>query len=585
MKIIALLFRQSPPVVVLAIVAGVASGACNALLLALANTALHTPRPWTDPGLVWGFVGLGLLLPCTRAISAYLLTTLGQRTVVRLRGDLSRRILAAPLHQLETVGPQRLLASLTQDVAHVVAAATAIPTLSVQAAIVLGCLSYLAWLSPAAFAAVTVALAIGVVTYQVPVNRSNALLVAGREVADRLYDHFRAITGGIKELKLHAPRQETLLRELDATGRTLAGLTVRTQTIFSAAVGWGQLVIFGLIGMTVFVLPAHVDVSPAALTGYALILLYMMTPLEVLLETVPTLAQAQVAFRKIEKLGLSLTAAPPAAAPAAAPGAAHAAWSRLELRGVTHAYHREREEAPFTLGPVDLALTPGEVVFVVGGNGSGKTTFAKLLTGLYAPEHGEVRVDGVAVTEATRAAYRQRFSVVFSDFFLFDSLLGLESAGRDDQAAAYLRRLQLDHKVQVVGGRLSTTDLSQGQRKRLALLTAFLEDRPIYLFDEWAADQDPVFKRVFYQEILAELRARGKTVIVITHDDHYYGVADRILKLDYGQLEYDGPLEGLRYLPEAAPAAGLPSPAPGLPPASPADAPTRGADGPALART
>jgi putative ATP-binding cassette transporter len=583
MKIIALLFRQSPPVVVLAIVAGVASGACNALLLALANTALHTPRPWTDPRLVWGFVGLGLLLPCTRAVSAYLLTTLGQRTVVRLRGDLSRRILAAPLHQLETVGPQRLLASLTQDVAHVVGAATAIPTLSVQAAIVLGCLAYLAWLSPAAFAAVTVALAIGVATYQVPVNRSNTLLAAGREVADRLYDHFRAITGGIKELKLHAPRQETLLRELDATGRTLSGLSIRTQTLFSAAVGWGQLVIFGLIGMTVFVLPARVDVSSAALTGYALILLYMMTPLEVLLETVPTLAQAQVAFRKIEKLGLSLTAAPPAAAPRAANGA----WTRLELRGVTHAYHREREDAPFTLGPVDLALTPGEVVFVVGGNGSGKTTFAKLLTGLYAPEHGEVRVDGVAVTDATRTAYLQRFSVVFSDFFLFDSLLGLESAGRDEEAAAYLRRLQLDHKVQVADGRLSTTDLSQGQRKRLALLTAFLEDRPIYLFDEWAADQDPIFKRVFYLEILPELRARGKTVIVITHDDHYYGVADRILKLDYGRLEYDGPPEGLRYLPEADPAAEAASAAPALAPAgpAPADAPTRDGAGPALART
>ncbi|HET7462018.1 MAG TPA: cyclic peptide export ABC transporter [Longimicrobium sp.] len=549
MKILTLLFRQSPAVVALSVLAGVASGACNALLLALANTALHTAHPWTEPRLLWGFTALALLLPGTRALSAYLLTTLGQRTVVELRNSLSARMLQAPLRELEELGSPRLLAALTQDVANVVAATTAIPLLSVQAAIVLGCLAYLAWLSPLAFGAVLVALAIGVVTYQVPVNRSNQLLRAGRELADHLYDHFRAITGGIKELKLHAPRQQTLLRQLDGTGRTLTGITVRTQTLFSAAAGWGQMVIFGLIGVTVFLLPALMPVSSAALTGYALILLYMMTPLELLLETIPTLAQAQVAFGKIEKLGLDLGAAP-AALPAAPAGAER--WTRVELRGATHAYHREGEDQPFTLGPIDLALTPGEIVFVVGGNGSGKTTLAKLMTGLYAPESGDVRVDGVPVTAATRDAYMQRWAVVFSDFFLFDSLLGIDTEGRDEAAAAYLRRLQLDHKVRVEGGRLSTTALSQGQRKRLALLTAYLEDRPIYLFDEWAADQDPVFKKVFYLELLPELRARGKTVVVISHDDHFFGVADRVLKLDYGRLEYDGPPEGMHSAPEPA---------------------------------
>jgi putative ATP-binding cassette transporter len=566
MKILSLLFRQSPAVVVLSVLAGVASGACNALLLALANTALHTPRPWAEPRLLWGFTVLALLLPGTRGLSAYLLTTLGQRTVVQLRATLSARMLQAPLRQLEELGSPRLLAALTQDVANVVAATTAIPLLSVQAAIVLGCLAYLAWLSPLAFGAVLVALAVGVVTYQIPLNRSNQLLRAGRELADHLYDHFRAITGGIKELKLHAPRQQTLLRELDATGRTLTGITVRTQTLFSAAAGWGQMVIFGLIGVTVFLLPALIPVSGAALTGYALILLYMMTPLELLLETVPTLAQAQVAFKKIEKLGLDLGAAPAASAlPSATADGGR--WTRVELCGATHAYHREGEDQAFTLGPIDLALTPGEIVFLVGGNGSGKTTLAKLVTGLYAPEAGDVRVDGIPVTSATRDAYMQRWSVVFSDFFLFDSLLGIGTEGRDDAAAAYLRRLQLDHKVRVEGGRLSTTALSQGQRKRLALLTAYLEDRPIYLFDEWAADQDPVFKKVFYLELLPELRARGKTVVVISHDDHFFGVADRILKLDYGRLEYDGPPEGLRTSIEPA-AAPAPRIAPATAPAS-----------------
>jgi putative ATP-binding cassette transporter len=184
-------------------------------------------------------------------------------------------------------------------------------------------------------------------------------------------------------------------------------------------------------------------------------------------------------------------------------------------------------------------------VFLVGGNGSGKTTLAKLLVGLYAPAAGEVRVDGERVDDGNRDAYLRRFSAVFSDFYLFERFLGLEGPGLDGKAAEYLETLQLAHKVSVHDGRLSTTDLSQGQRKRLALLTAFLEDRPIYLFDEWAADQDPVFKRFFYLRLLPELKARGKTVVAVTHDDHYYGVADRVVKLDYGRVEYDGAPDGL----------------------------------------
>jgi putative ATP-binding cassette transporter len=68
------------------------------------------------------------------------------------------------------------------------------------------------------------------------------------------------------------------------------------------------------------------------------------------------------------------------------------------------------------------------------------------------------------------------------------------------------------------------------------LLTAYIEDRPIYVFDEWAADQDPFFKRVFYYNFLPELKARGKAVLVISHDDRYYNVADRIIRLDCGSV-------------------------------------------------
>jgi putative pyoverdin transport system ATP-binding/permease protein len=184
------------------------------------------------------------------------------------------------------------------------------------------------------------------------------------------------------------------------------------------------------------------------------------------------------------------------------------------------------------------------MVFVIGGNGSGKKTFAKLLLGLYGPEGGAIRLDGQEITDDARDNYRQLFSAVHADFYLFERMLGLESAELDANAGKFLERLHLSDKVKVENNVLSTTELSQGQRKRLALLTAYLEDRLIYVFDEWAADQDPLFKEVFYHQLLPDLKARGKTIVVISHDDRFYHVGDRVIKLEYGQVVSDTSVTG-----------------------------------------
>ena len=260
----------------------------------------------------------------------------------------------------------------------------------------------------------------------------------------------------------------------------------------------------------------------------------MMTPLEVLLSLIPTLGRANVALVKVDQLGLSLESQ--VKEDIEAPVAQHAGYKSLELRNVTHTYRREGIEESFVCGPVDLSFNTCEIVFLTGGNGSGKTTLAKLLTGLYSPESGDIRLNGELVTDANRENYRQLFSTVFSDFYLFDTLLGLDGPDLDARTQYFLSELQLTHKVNVIERKLSTTELSQGQRKRLALLTAYLEDRPFYVFDEWAADQDPYFKETFYLQLLPELKARGKTVLVISHDDRYYYMADRVIKLDYGKI-------------------------------------------------
>jgi putative ATP-binding cassette transporter len=258
------------------------------------------------------------------------------------------------------------------------------------------------------------------------------------------------------------------------------------------------------------------------------------------------LGRGGVSLAKLEQLGLRLAQDAEPEAPAGT-ALERRAWRRLELDGVTFAFRREGDDRAFTLGPIDLALHPGELVFLIGGNGSGKTSFAKLLLGLYEPAAGTIRWDGAPVDRAGLDRYRQAFSAVFFDFHLFDEL----PASDDAAAQGHLRELQLDEKVTVEGGKLSTLALSQGQRKRLALLAAYLEDRPLYLFDEWAADQDPYFKEIFYRRLLPRLKEQGKTVLVISHDDRYFDVADRVVRFSEGRIVFDGPVHDLAELRQA----------------------------------
>ena len=192
--------------------------------------------------------------------------------------------------------------------------------------------------------------------------------------------------------------------------------------------------------------------------------------------------------------------------------------------------------AKILLNQTHLRLKRGQRYGLCGPNGSGKSTLAKLITGLYIPQKGKILLNGQPITNQNREAYRQLFTAIFADFYLFDRILGINLNNLDDRATKYLQKLELNYKVEVSEGIFSTTDLSQGQRKRLALLVALLEDRPIYLFDEWASDQDPHFREIFYKQILMELKVMGKIVLVISHDDRYFHLADRIVKLDYGQF-------------------------------------------------
>lgn len=525
--------------VVMIVVTGFLSGVASTAIIALINGGLSSASNPAPP-LAWTFLALVIALPLSRFISSVLLVRVSQGAFHELRMNLSRRILSAPLRQLEQYGSARILASLTDDVGTIGGSLGTLPNLSMNLTIILCCLGYMGWLSWRLLLIVLFFLVVGLVTYVIPINRASRQFFFMREAWDKLFGHMRGLAEGIKELKMHRVRRSSFLnRSIADSSMALRRFTVAGNTIHAAATSWGNILFFVVIGLMLFAVPRYISVDVTVLTGFTLAILFMLGPLEMVMTFLPGLSRANIAIRRVEQLGGELAehATDPTSVgePAAVPQ-----WQGVELVGASHSYYREDEDNHFTLGPIDLAIHPGELIFIVGGNGSGKTTLAKLLAGLYDPEKGEVRLDGTAVTDETRDDYRQLFSVVFQDFFLFPELLGLESPKLDEEARGYMKQLQIEKKVEVTDGKLSTLDLSQGQKKRLALLTAYLEDRPIYLFDEWAADQDPQFKELFYLKLLQELHSRGKTVIVISHDDHYYGMADRVIKLDYGQIEFDG---------------------------------------------
>lgn len=524
---------------VLMVLTGLLAGLSSVGLLAVINKLINGAGTTAD-GFAVAFIGLALLKVSSNYLSQLLLVTFAQKTILRLGMDLCWKVVRAPYRTLERRGPHEILATLTDDTNAMAWAVNGLPGLAINVAILAGCSLYLAWLSWQAFLGVVVLAVLGLLGYRRLYQRVLQSSLAVRESKGVLFEHFRSLTEGMKELMLHRGRRDTFVKQdIRQAAESLRRHNLITTKHYLTTDSWTQVLFYGLIGVILLLFPRLLSLSGESLTGYAFAMLYMIGPMWGLLGMVPTLSRGQVALEKIESLGLALEEG-------SREGGAERPVAQgshcVEFSQALFAYEsRGEDERPFNLGPLELSIRSGELVFIIGGNGSGKSTFVKLLTGLYLPQQGRVTLNGEAIVPATQDWYRQHFAAVFSDFYLFKKLLGLDPSLVASQADGWLKTLRINHKVTIQDGEYSTINLSQGQRKRLALVTAMLEDRPFYVFDEWAADQDPQYKDVFYGELLPELRARGKGVIVVTHDDRYFHVGDRVLKLDDGRIVETSP--------------------------------------------
>ncbi|MBM3117590.1 multidrug ABC transporter permease/ATP-binding protein [Jeongeupia naejangsanensis] len=468
-------------------------------------------------------LGLIVLLLVVTLGAQLALTTLGHHFVHALRGRLLKQLLDTPPLRLHQIGQGPLLASLSSDIGHITYAFVRLPELVQGVVLTLGACAYLAWLSPSLLGATTVWVGATMLVGWLLVRHVYRHLGLMRQAEDRLYHDYQSMISGSRELMLNRQRALALFDEqYQPNANDYRHHIIRADTFHLSALNWTNIMMLGAIGLVFFLANGlgWADTNVAA--TYALTLLFLRTPLLQGIGALPTLLAAQVAFDKLRALDLE-PHEPAFVQPAPRP------WQTLTLEGVSFTY----PGGNFGVGPLDLTIHRGEQLFLIGGNGSGKSTLAMLLTGLYQPDGGRLLLDGEPLDDPHE--WRRLFSAIFTDFHLFDRLLG--PGGVDEaELSEWVDRLDIGHKLQRDGDRLTDLDLSQGQRKRVALLLAIAERRDFVLFDEWAADQDPQFRRIFYRVLLPRLREMGKTVLAISHDDHYFPLADRLLEMRAGRL-------------------------------------------------
>jgi putative ATP-binding cassette transporter len=554
MKLLELFSSHAPNKVFIAIFSGAISGVASALFIPVVMAALTSVANGLSIAdgqeyQVFGvdivhpkFAGLYLLIIffilLTRTISHVLLTNISLDATTKLRQDLYKKINNTNIASLERCSNGRLIQCLTSDVNEIVGGAGLIPDLLVQSATLFGLLGFLYFVSESVFIFALCVIFFGAITYQLPVLIGAEYFKRSRRYMDLLQEGFRGLVDGAKELKLDKNKREHfMLNQLLLQERHVLSLSKTGSYIIITARNYGDLLNFVSMGLIAFVYVNYHPMTTIELTGVLMVCLYIGGPAAAILNIWPELARSRVALGRVQSLYNDLPSENANDNLEPAP-----AWKSIQLKSVSYQHTSdEGNGSAFSIGPLSAEIKQGEITFIVGGNGSGKSTLAKMISLHYLASSGGIAFDDILVTEENINNYRQQIACIYSDYYLFkqlhsDVLTRVSAPELQSQVDFYLEVLELKGKVELRDGYFSTLHLSDGQRRRLALLVAFLDNKDLYVFDEWAADQDPEFKKIFYYDILPSLKSQGKAIVAISHDDRYFDVADQILVMENGRF-------------------------------------------------
>lgn len=534
MNLFHLYLHRNPLLAVAAVALGIVNGLVTAWLIALISGQLDRPA---DIGVaaIGLFVGVCLLRLATGVGAHLIMIRLAQRAICDLRAQISRGILNSDLRHLEALGSNRLLAYFAEDIPRVAAVVVNIPYFIVNILTLAACLTYIGMLSAVMLVAVTAGIGVGLISYLWPVTAANARLRLARQTEDEFFEHVRDLIDGICELKQSAERQDEFCNtRLSPTIESVYRRNVAGISLYATAANWIRLLFFVLVGGLILLHQRELAADPGKLAAIILTLLYMMAPVEAICNSLPHYVRANIALKKLAECRGQLAQRAESIAATTAP--ALPGYRQLVLRDVAFQYGDETSDDAFRLGPINLTFERGQIVLVTGSNGGGKTTLARIIAGLYLPRAGSIELDSTPVEPGQYAAYRSQVAAVWSDCHVLPTIPRSGDRTVQRLAEEMLDAWQLSRRVQLTAGRFSEVRaLSSGQRKRLALINAALVDADIYIFDEWAANQDPEFTAHFYRRYLPDLARRHKIVLVISHDEHYFDIADRLLAVHDGR--------------------------------------------------
>ena len=508
-------------------------GISTAAILGAINSGLQSGST------LWGasvFVIALVLFIKTQSYVTITTTAEIESIIHKIRIRLMDQIRHSELLSIEAIGRARIVAAITSDTA-ILTQASNMLAFTVQGAVLIVFVAiYVAFLSLAAIATTIVIVSVAATIF----HHKNRLLVSEKQRAAewerRLFDRLIDFLDGFKEVRLNRPRSADLFDDAIDVSRTAANIKIKTQAETFKMIVTSQISMYVLLGAVVFVAPQFSEaLGGAALTKTTTALMFIVGACFGLVQSIPVLLNANAAADRIVQLEAAMRATAKIEAreiPMAK------AFNKIEMRKIMFRYVDRFSEAAFQIGPIDFTLRPGELVFITGGNGSGKSTLLRVLSGLYPPDSGEITLDGKRIDQYSRDEYRALMSAIFFDYHLFRRLYGIRDPepGEIDRLLTLFR---LADKTGLTDGEFRTLELSGGQRRRLALIVSLLEKRPILLLDEWTAEQDPEFRRKFYEQLLPDLMRAGATVVVITHDDRYLdelNLPARRIRMDEGRI-------------------------------------------------
>ncbi len=510
------------------------AGISNGILLAILNMAaqnvahqmieLHLFVLYFLAFLVYAYSQRYLMLKMTLNI---------ENMVCSVRLRIAKKIQQVELRYVEHKGREDLYSTLQQQ-------SNFIAQIALQLSIAIGSvflmsvtLIYLGFISLSSLLMVLAMMGLLLPLHIRNNYRAHQRLTAAGQQQGAMFNNINHILEGFKELKFNQKKTEDIFQHLEVTAQLALDSRLEASQLEITVITFIRLAFLVLLAMLVFVVPAFTPTYAEQIFTIIATMLFILAPLNLTLSSVPIINRANASVTQLYRLETELDLAKEYSSNKQLTYFDN--FQEIQLQDIEFEYRNAENELLFSISKINFNMKQGEILFIVGGNGSGKSTLLKVLSGLYSASAGELFVNQHRIDKNNIQAYRELFATVMTDFHLFNRLYGISNID-EQEVQKLLEEMELQHKTKFVNGRFTNIDLSTGQRKRLAFIVAYLEDKPIYMFDEFAADQDPHFRQYFYEVIVQRLKQQGKSVIAVTHDEKYFNCADRVVKMDYGQL-------------------------------------------------